>query len=308
MKKKVITAIGILLITAGAIVSKIWTPYGFDAFVLIMSILGAWEVAQALIKMDRPTNVYLSIAYSIIVYAGVCAGYILKWKWSYFLYYYLIALLGLAIIVFVVALITKRKEEDTVKEAWDMTINTAFTWIYPTVFISMLYFINHFSDSVSVSGSSVISESSFYMFIILLVFTITMITDTMAMFTGMTIKGPKLCPKISPNKTISGAIGGLVFGSLGAVALYLIFSTSPAFVSASELLNLNIVWVAIIGIVGSLFTQIGDIFASYIKRKAEIKDYSNIIPGHGGVMDRVDGLIFNAVWIAAVLAFICRVL
>ncbi len=309
MKKRLITSAGILLILAGAIVSKIWTPYVFDALVLFLSIVGVWEVSQALNKMGRVNSTPFSVAYAVLLYGGVCAGYILKWVWNYYLYYYLISFVGLAIVVFIVQLFMKRnQDEDRFKESWDETVNTAFTWIYPVILFSMLYFINHFNEQISVSGASVITGSTFYLFILILVFAITMITDTMAMLTGMTIKGPKLCPNISPNKTISGAVGGLVFGALSAVLLFLLFSIDPAFVKAAEVLKLNAIWMAVIGIIGALLSQIGDIFASYLKRKAEIKDYGKIFPGHGGVMDRVDGLIFNAVWIAAVIGFIIRVL
>ena len=122
-----------------------------------------------------------------------------------------------------------------------------------------------------------------------------MITDSMALVVGTTIKGTKLCPRISPNKTISGAIGGLIFGALGGVLVYYLFSLNILVNEAFVLINLTWWKVLIISIITSAVGQIGDIVASMLKRSARVKDYGTIFPGHGGVMDRVDGLVFNAV-------------
>lgn len=105
-------------------------------------------------------------------------------------------------------------------------------------------------------------------------------TDIAAYFTGRAIGGPKLAPAISPGKTWSGAIGGaiaaLICGSL--VALSYIQSLTVRIV----LLTLFL----------SILSQIGDLFESFMKRRYKVKDSSRLIPGHGGVMDRIDGLVF----------------
>lgn len=114
----------------------------------------------------------------------------------------------------------------------------------------------------------------------LVIFAIVWATDILAYFVGRAIGGPKLAPRISPGKTWSGAIGGtvaaLVFG-LGAIAL------AGGSVSART---------ALLIVALSVFSQIGDLFESFIKRRFGVKDSSRLIPGHGGVMDRVDGLVF----------------
>ena len=114
----------------------------------------------------------------------------------------------------------------------------------------------------------------------LVLFTIVWATDILAYFVGRAIGGPKLAPRISPGKTWSGAIGGtiaaLVFG-LGAV------------VAAGGAVSLR---TGVLIVVLSVFSQIGDLFESFIKRRFGVKDSSKLIPGHGGVMDRVDGLVF----------------
>ncbi len=107
------------------------------------------------------------------------------------------------------------------------------------------------------------------------------LTDAFAMVFGKTIGGPKLAPKISPNKTWSGFFGG-VLGALIGTGIFMIFPTPP---SASIYL-----WAAAISVIG----QCGDLFESYFKRKFNKKDSGNLIPGHGGVLDRMDSFLFAA--------------
>ena len=104
---------------------------------------------------------------------------------------------------------------------------------------------------------------------------------------GCNLKGPKLAPKISPNKTWSGLIGGVVFSVAASVVFSHLFS-----------LHANALFYAVFGGVIAVIAQIGDLVESYIKRSIGIKDSSNLIPGHGGVFDRVDGLIFTAPLVA----------
>ena len=116
--------------------------------------------------------------------------------------------------------------------------------------------------------------------------------NTFAFFVGRLVKGPKLAPKISPNKTISGAVGGLIFGAIASMLIYLIFNSFSEYHTLFETLNLNIFHTLMIGINASIFNQIGDLYESHKKRQLGIKDFGNLFPGHGGIMDRVDGLSF----------------
>ena len=97
---------------------------------------------------------------------------------------------------------------------------------------------------------------------------------------GNLLKGPKLT-KVSPKKTVSGSIGS--FFSCSFIVMSLVFYITKNF-------NLNIFFISIII---SFSCQLGDLFFSYLKRKAKIKDYSNLLPGHGGVIDRLDGIFFG---------------
>lgn len=117
----------------------------------------------------------------------------------------------------------------------------------------------------------------------LFVFAVVWATDIFAYFTGRAVGGPKLAPRISPGKTWSGAIGGTICGIVAGVAVFMAYFSLQDF------------RVPLIALVLSVASQVGDLFESFIKRRFGVKDSSRLIPGHGGVMDRVDGLIFACV-------------
>jgi phosphatidate cytidylyltransferase len=103
----------------------------------------------------------------------------------------------------------------------------------------------------------------------------------MAYFSGFLFGKNKLCPKISPKKTIEGAVGG----TIGSIVLSGIFGY---FVMPEMLVHC-----LVIGLLGSIVAQFGDLTASIFKRKMGIKDYGNLIPGHGGILDRFDSVLFT---------------
>jgi len=109
---------------------------------------------------------------------------------------------------------------------------------------------------------------------------VTFATDTAAYFTGKAIGRHKMAPSISPNKTWEGAVGGML-GALGA-----------SFGLAAILdLNISLGWQAVVGAMLGLGAQIGDLAESWFKRRAKAKDASHILPGHGGLLDRLDSLL-----------------
>ena len=117
-----------------------------------------------------------------------------------------------------------------------------------------------------------------------LVFIVAWVCDTFAYFTGRLFGKHKLAPNLSPKKTIEGSIGGIVF----AVAACLVYGL---IIEAATDLSANYIVLGLLGLVLSVFSQIGDIWASLIKRERGIKDYSRMLPGHGGVMDRFDSIL-----------------
>ncbi|WP_029063424.1 phosphatidate cytidylyltransferase [Labrenzia sp. DG1229] len=113
-------------------------------------------------------------------------------------------------------------------------------------------------------------------------------TDIFAYFTGRALGGPKLWQRVSPKKTWSGALGGLICATL--------FGTGVALAAGSQ--NL-IAWAALAGVL-SIVSQAGDLLESAIKRRFDVKDSSRLIPGHGGIMDRIDGLVAAAIFAVVV--------
>lgn len=122
----------------------------------------------------------------------------------------------------------------------------------------------------------------------IMVFAVTWAADIFAFLVGSAMKGPKLWPRFSPNKTWSGFFGGLVGAMITAVLV-------SRFTDA----KLTLLSAALVGFAGGLATMAGDLWESMLKRRFGVKDSGDLIPGHGGLLDRVDGLMFAIVVVAA---------
>lgn len=137
-----------------------------------------------------------------------------------------------------------------------------------------------YAGLTGISMAAIRGDNAAGLIAMLFVFAVVWGTDILAYFVGRAIGGPKLAPRISPGKTWSGAIGGTVAGVICGVAVFLAnFSLDGLLIPLFALLL-------------SIASQVGDLFESFIKRRFGVKDSSRLIPGHGGVMDRVDGLVF----------------
>ena len=148
--------------------------------------------------------------------------------------------------------------------------NTIYFFILLILIILFLYCL------YKLRGNTV---SDFYY--LLWVMTVVWLSDIGGFLFGRLIKGPKLS-KWSPNKTIAGFFGSVILGQFAFLVLYYLLKNTVIF-------NLKFF---ILQLLMTIFSVIGDLFFSFIKRKNDIKDYSNIFPGHGGLLDRADGLIF----------------
>ena len=131
------------------------------------------------------------------------------------------------------------------------------------------------------------------LFYLLYVVLITIMSDTFAHFWGSNIGSVKLCPNVSPNKTVEGMIGGTIFGTFIGAAFFLTF-INP---------NASVLLIGVISLALSLVAQFGDLVFSAIKRRYGVKDYGNIMPGHGGVLDRLDSIIFAILAFSYLVAF-----
>lgn len=112
-------------------------------------------------------------------------------------------------------------------------------------------------------------------------------SDSAALFTGMACGRHKMAPLVSPHKTVEGALGGIAGGVVGMVIFRIVFYFCT-------LVPLHIGWCVVIGLAGALMGELGDLSFSVIKRQVGIKDYGRLLPGHGGVLDRFDSVLFAA--------------
>ncbi len=133
-------------------------------------------------------------------------------------------------------------------------------------------------------------------FMFMLIFLGAWVTDAGAQLCGIVFGKHKLIPAISPNKTVEGAVGGALCGVIGYVVYALIIA---------HINNVCINWftLIILGLVIAVVDQIGDLIASRVKREHSVKDFGSLFPGHGGVIDRIDSIVSNAIVIWAYTAF-----
>lgn len=161
---------------------------------------------------------------------------------------------------------------------------TILGFIYVSVFFSFIALINQKTNGE---------------YLVWFIFISSWLSDTTAYYSGKFFGKHKLCPRVSPKKTIEGSIGGLIGSVVGCVILGIIMNNNG--------INISIVHCIILGIVSGVFSQFGDLAASSVKRYCEVKDYSNLIPGHGGILDRFDSILFSAVVVYYYLTFIINI-
>ncbi len=279
IKKRVITGIVIFVVFAAIILLALKVHWAFfDAFIVFLALIASGEMCAAISKrFPKPLTVIVSITVVLGYIAYMIAQTVVNIG-GITSFYSVVLVMCLIAIVF--SLCSKKVGTNNV-------VSTMFVLVYPVSALMYLLGFNHF-------------PAPYRSDVLLILFVSAPLTDTFAYFVGSIVKGKKLCPRISPNKTISGAIGGLIGGTLGGVLMYFISGTAVGeFLGMGALMTGpgNYINFICMGLLCSVTTQIGDIFASYIKRVVGIKDYGNLLPGHGGVMDRIDGLIMGGIFL-----------
>ena len=230
------------------------SPVTRIAFLLAALIMGIWEMCHALSLKDIKCASWVLYAYAVIATAGI-----------YFMEGNSHAQLLFFLAVFAVLTAGIVKSDISGKGA----VASLAILVYPTVPFLIIMELALSKSWIPVFAIACIS---------------TWVCDSFALFGGKWFGKNKLAPKVSPNKTIEGSVTGAVSAMIAAVGLYFALKSSY---------DISLVRCILTALICSSFGQVGDLAASLIKRMAGLKDYSNLIPGHGGVMDRVDSLLFS---------------
>ena len=135
-------------------------------------------------------------------------------------------------------------------------------------------------------------KSDCWQFYIILPIAIAFISDAGGLFAGMLFGKHKLAPLISPKKTVEGAVGALIFGAIAAVGTGFVAQNLIGFTVSQ--MSVNYGYLILYGLVGSVISQFGDLCFSYVKREFKLKDFGTLFPGHGGILDRFDSVVFCA--------------
>ena len=286
------------------------TPYIFDVFMGVITVIGAMEVGKLLLKANKDCSIFAITLFPAIIYLWLLIGIVTKQTLITLLLGCMIALIVSTIIGFVVYMCRKVNTEAKMQLAsytgskarfsLNSALNTAFGFIIPTFLLLLSLIFNHISAfSAELTNIALFDAGKFDLGLIILIawFGTTMASDTFAYYIGCLIRGKKLCPNVSPNKTISGSIGGFIGSILFVVLAYVILQANYELADIFNQIGINYFTVVVFGFVASLATQLGDLFESLLKRKADAKDSGKLLPGHGGIMDRCDGLCFNALWV-----------
>ena len=272
MLERTLTAVGILSVSLLTVILS-----EFIVYPIVLSLLAIVAVYEILKVMGAEKKYALSIPAYIIAGVFPTASYFVTADTN--LYF----LLSLAAAMFVymfylmgVSIFSKGKTTFS-------AISEVFTSVaYITVSVSSLSLLRYIDRQVGV-------------YEVVLVFVVAWICDVFAFLVGSAIGKHKLIPEISPKKTVEGAIGGVVFTAL----LCLVYGFGLDLILAD--ISVNYIFLAIIGVVLPVVSQLGDLVASLIKREYGVKDYGKIFPGHGGVMDRFDSVFA----ISTVLLILC---
>lgn len=298
MKKRAISSIFIMLAIVLAVASKFLVSEIFDIFIAVIGIVGALEMCNILEKRGIQVSRFLSSMFIIVLYLAV----VLAINTGAQIYMTLLYMLDACVIYLVVILIYEliMAKKDRFGRALSTSLNSLLVMVYPALLLSVFFIVNH------IEAFTTLNIDTPYLSLVLIIFIwgIALLSDTFAYLVGSTLRGPKLCPKISPNKSWSGAIGGVLGGVLMGVITYLLIKNIDCMNIILTGTKLNLAWLMILGGVGSAVSQVGDIFESWLKRKSGVKDSGNFMPGHGGMLDRVDALMFCLVFVGGILIFL----
>ena len=258
LSKRIITAAVLIPLV---LVFTLWkNTLPFAVGICALAILGNWELTSLLKKASQPVNTGVAMAGAILIAVALilqpCEGWLL----------FICVLAGLIFVCFLTKMFTENPTESV---ATYISANIFAALFFP-FFFCFIWFLRN------------IDKGSFW---IIFLFVAIWVSDSAAYFVGTRFGKHKIVPKISPKKSLEGFIGGIVIGTLAAFLIYFIF-LREAGLAFWQVLIIT-VDVVVAGV-------LGDLFESMLKRDAGVKDSGSIFPGHGGILDRLDSLLFAA--------------
>ena len=270
MLKRIITAIIAILVFIPICIFS-YTMI-FPIAIALLSVVAVFEISKCL---DFHKNMFLTVPLYLVA-LGLPIFRCFVSSNAFFLSH--VPLIFIGLLIYMLSYVMIRKNKDSLSE---IVLLYALTTFIISGFSSILMVRLMFNGEA----------------IYLLVFLGAWICDTFAYFTGMLFGKHKLIPEISPKKTVEGAIGGIVFTVIGFAIYCLIWNSLSDY-------KLSYLTLCIYGFVLSIASQFGDLIASSIKRQYNLKDYGAIFPGHGGVLDRFDGVLLVAPFLYVLNHFI----
>lgn len=279
MLKRAVTAIILVGYAFAMLYLGTAVHYGFlDALIMSFAFVGTYEMYHTFRKSEYKNSWGAPLLLCVAIYP----------LWYFLGYKGILIALSLSICL-ALAVFTFKAE----MELKDL-LASIFSLIYPMALVSLAFAL---SREFPCGGTFAISFAIF----------LPVFSDTFAYLVGSTLGKRKLCPSISPKKTVAGAIGGLLGSVLCAVTFFLLFDLYAVipvgYVTFSDSVAVRAVVFVVLGIVGGVLAEIGDLAASRIKRSMNIKDFGNIFPGHGGVLDRLDSIMFTLVMLFTAFTF-----
>lgn len=294
MKKRIISGAVYAMLLAGVFMMKIFVPapwgnMGLDALIYFFSLMGTFEMVRAMgDAISKSGKCVLTIFTLLCIPALV----VFETLWGYGVE--CAATLFMGLVVVTLSLLVFRPSTTTLSGLGGILLGG----IYPNALLCVLALTNHLPE-VPMIGNSILA--------MVCVFVVSPIADVLAFTFGMTLRKKfpkKLAPAASPNKTVVGFLGGLLGGALAGAGIYFV---NQAIIGDFANMYIQLPVFIGLGLLISLATVLGDLTESAIKRNCGIKDMGNIMPGHGGVLDRVDGTMFAAVVVYAVFT-LCALL
>lgn len=292
MKKRIISGAVYAMLLAGVFMIKIFVPapwgnMGLDALIYFFSLMGTFEMVRAMGDAVSKSGKQLLTVFTLLC---IPACVVFETLWGYGVE--CAAGLFMALVFCTLSLLVFRPSTTTVTGLGSILLCA----VYPNALLCVLMLTNHLPE-VPVLGNSILA--------MIFVFVVSPVADILAFTFGMTLRKKfpkKLAPAASPNKTVVGFLGGLLGGVLAGAGIYFV---NQAIIGDFSNMYIQLPICIVLGLLISLATVLGDLTESAIKRNCDIKDMGNIMPGHGGVLDRIDGTMFASVVVYAVFT-LCK--